>query len=215
MNFDIVAIQGGGFQKTTLGKNHRIWSCATLDVKLPLRLVSKNLFNYTLLRCWFTDGSGSQSETLGMWSTNAPLTTNARERKVHLHFYMKKEKESGRKETMKEDRTRNISGKRFQDKQVKISWKMQMLRVIKRIKKGHVLFLDVRRSSRQFKWSGRYSMINYLKSNNSFLRPLSSKNSRTPLLFPSCLPLENFRYSDSAWVLFLYMVPKCFHTIFA
>jgi len=34
---------------------------------------------------------------------------------------MKNEKESGRKEKMKEDRTRNISGTRFQDKQVKIS----------------------------------------------------------------------------------------------
>ena len=50
-----------------------------------------------------------------MWSMDHTLTTAARERKIHLHFYMQKEKESGREEKMKEDGTEKISGKRFQD----------------------------------------------------------------------------------------------------
>lgn len=134
-----------------------------------------------------------------------PLPTAAREWKIHLHFYMKKEKESGRKEKMKEDRTRNISGTRFQDKQVKISWKMQTLRVIKRMKKGHVFFLDVRRNSRQFKWSGRYSMINYLKSNTHFLDTIFQKF-KDSTTTPSCLPLESFCY--------LILLGFCFSTCF-
>lgn len=74
-----------------------------------------------------------------MWSMNHTLTVTAREWKVHWHIYTQREQELGKK-GKKKDRTGKISGIRFQDKQVNVRGKMQMLQAAKRMKKDHIFF---------------------------------------------------------------------------